>query len=380
MTEPVIDYGQRAGARERPAIWVEPDHRLQILHTRDEGLLYAAIGQTLWVDISSYQIVVNSSYPYPVLGFRADTGGSTDSHAAANWAYCESHPDDIQVAIPYVVFKPGQRAAIMGRLKNLFGAHCPANLVPEIDMESGQDFAGPGDHSGEANALAADLAAWTGDQDRVQGYANSPDWSGSWPTRPSWMKRRLAWYSSSAYPPPAGFYAVQFYGALPYPSPPGLPRSCAPFGSYVDMNATPRTITQILADYGIGDAMAITDEDAAKVANAVFAKFGNVTNDRLGDVLHQNTDGLLTLVKNIEFGVVNYDDQDHASWSARGEVTDRLRSIDTARANGTLIDVNAIATAVVAALPADGGGTAPTLAQITEAFTAVINGTHLTAT
>jgi hypothetical protein len=41
--------------------------------------------------------------------------------------------------------------------------------------------------------------------------------------------------------------------------------------------------------------------------------------------------------------------------------------------------VNAIATAVVAALPADGGGTAPTLAQITDAFKAVLNSTHLTA-
>lgn len=253
MTEPVIDYGQRAGARERPAIWVEPDPRLQILHTREEGSLYAAVGQTLGADISEFQVVVNGSYPYPVLGFRADNGNRTDSHAASNWAYCESHPDDIRVAIPYVVFKPGQRTAIMRRLKNLFGAHCPEQLVPEIDMESGADFAGPGNHSAEANALATDLAAWTGSQRRVQGYANSPDWQGSWPSRPSWMKRRLAWYSSSAYPPPAGFYSVQYYGALPYPSPPGLPRSCAPFGSYVDMNATPRTINQILADYGIGD-------------------------------------------------------------------------------------------------------------------------------
>src|SRR5882762_10147104 len=236
MTEPVIDYGQRAGA------------------------LDAATGQTFYVDISSYQVVVDSSYPYPVLGFRADTGSSTDSHAAANWAYCEAHPDRIQVAIPYVVFKPGQSDAIMKRLKNLFGSQCPPNIVPEIDMESGSGFAGPGNHSSEANGLAGQMAAWTGDQSRVQGYANSPDCSGCWPTPPSWMKKRLAYYSSN--PTPAGYYSRQYYGALPYSSPAGYPRSCPPFGAYVDMNVTPRTINQIVADYGIGDSMPTADEIA----------------------------------------------------------------------------------------------------------------------
>lgn len=255
MNEPVIDYGQRAGAREKPAIWVEPAEPLNLFaQTRAEGMLYSATGQTFNADASIWQPLVDGTYPYPVLGFRADTGGSTDSHAAGNWAYCEQNPDHIRIAIPYVVFKPGQRQAIMTRLRNLFGSQCPPNIVPEIDMESGPRFAGPGDHSAEANALAADLAAWTGSQDRVQGYANAPDWASSWPSRPAWMKRRLAWYSANAWPPPAGIYTVQYYGALPYSSPPGFPRTCAPFGSFIDMNATPRTVDQMESDYGIAVA------------------------------------------------------------------------------------------------------------------------------
>jgi len=270
MTEPIVDYSQRAGARERPSIWVEPDESLNLFaHTRDEGMLYAATGQTFFADVSVYQPLVNGSYPYPVLGFRADSGNSTDGHAAGNWAYCDSHPDHIRVVIPYVIFKPGQSGAIFKRLRNVFGAQCPPQVVPEIDMESGAGFAGPGNHSSEANSFIATLAAWAGEQKQTQGYANQPDWSGNWPTPPAWMKKRLAAYNTS--PIPAGFYSKQYYGALPYPSPAGWPRTCAPFGSYVDMNMTPRTITQIEADYGItGTETPVTPAEIEAVAAKVW--------------------------------------------------------------------------------------------------------------
>lgn len=250
MTEPGIDYSLRTGNQPRPDDWLEPASPLfAFAHTRDEGALYAATGQTFWADISEFQTVVNSEYPYPVLGFRVDTGNRTDNNAAANWSYCDTHDGHIRVVIPYVVFKPGQSSAIFARLKNLFGSQCPPQVVPEIDMESGSDFAGPGNHSSEANLFVTELAAWAGEQKQTQGYANSPDWQACWPTPPAWMKRRLANYSSTPLIP--GYYSVQYYGALPYPSPPGWPRTCAPFGSYVDMNMTPRTIDQILVDYGV---------------------------------------------------------------------------------------------------------------------------------
>jgi hypothetical protein len=288
MTEPIVDYSLRAANRPRPSIWVEPDESLNLFaHTRDEGTLYAATGQTYFADVSVYQPVVDDTYPYPVFGFRADSGNSTDGHAAANWRYSDSHPDHIRVAIPYVIFKPGQSGAIFTRLKNLFGAQCPPQIVPEIDMESGSDFAGPGNHSSEANGFIATLAAWSGDQKQTQGYANSPDWSGNWPTPPAWMKKRLAYYSSN--PTPPGYYSRQYYGALPYSSPAGYPRTCAPFGSYVDMNVTPRTITQIEADYGITaapEADMTPDEHAmlVAIANAVKLDTTHPGVPSLGDV------------------------------------------------------------------------------------------------
>lgn len=339
MTEPVIDYTQRAANRPMPLEWAEPVVPFQ--HTFQLAADLAATGETFWVDISSWQQVVNSQYPYPVLGFRADTGTSTDGNAAENWQHCDEHPDRIRVAIPYVVFKPGQRAAIMRRLKNLFGSQCPGQIVPEIDMESGSDFAGPGNHSAEANALAADLAAWAGDQDRVQGYANSPDWAACWPTRPSWMKRRLAYYSSN--PTPPGFYARQYWGALPYPVPSGYPKSCPPFGSFVDLNVTPRTINQIVADYGIGDPTVQLDaEDHAWfIANMATQK-------QVHELALQN--------------------------QSQADETDRLVRI-VINGNESFPSVYAaitavipeIATAVVQALPPGSGGSAPSADQIARA-------------
>lgn len=362
----MVDYGARAGAVAAPSDWLDlPDLAAHDRVAHADLLTAATI--TFWADISRFQGYVDSTYPYPVLGFRADTGTSIDSHAAGNWGYVANHPDHIRVAIPYVVFKPGQRAAIMARLKNLFGSQCPGNIVPEIDMESGAGFAGPGDHSAEANGLAADLAAWTGDQNRVQGYANSPDWSGNWPNRPAWMKRRLAYYSSNANPVPAGFYAVQYYGALPYGSPAGWPRSCAPFGSYVDMNATPRTINQIVSDYGIGDPVSTLDsEDLANIANAVWHQKmqGTLSAPYQADVL-------LTTIRDIIATV-----RDNSTSAMNHSIASDTRTQQILTAVGALPSAQDIAQATVALLPAT-GGTGPTLQQITDAFTAVVNNTRL---
>lgn len=278
-------YQLRAGAVERPADWADP----YAVHGLDHDALAAeaTAGRTFFADVSTYQPLIDSSYPYPVFGFRADSGSSTDSNAAGNWAYCDQHPDRVPVVLPYVIFKPGRSGAVFTRLKNLFGSQCPPQVVPEIDMESGTQFAGPGDHSAEANDLAVTLAGWSGKQAKTQGYANAPDWAGNWPNSPGWMKRRLAAYSSGA--TPDTYYARQYYGALPYASPAGYPRACPPFGGYVDMNVIPRSIDQILADYGITpeDDMPLTDTDIDKIATAVWhhQMQGQLTTAYQADVL-----------------------------------------------------------------------------------------------
>lgn len=196
---------------------------------------------TFFADVSSWQRVVDNSYPHPVLSFRVDHGGAIDSNAHANWQHIASSPS-IKVGIAYVVFKPGQGHAILERVKAFFGDKPPAKLAVMIDMESGSDFAGPGNHSAEASQLAENLAAYLGSDKRVLGYANGYDWAKNWPTRPSWLKRVVASYGSQD---PGAFQWQYYGGASNYASPSGYPRSCPPFGSNVDMNVIHHSISEI---------------------------------------------------------------------------------------------------------------------------------------
>jgi hypothetical protein len=202
---------------------------------------------TFYADVSYFQTPVTDAYPHPMIAFRVDWGGGIDDNARANWAWASAHPR-VQVVIAYVVFKPGQVNATMKRLTDFFGQSAPRKLVVMIDMESGSGFAGPGDHSPGANALANALAVWLGDKRRVIGYANGNDWAGCWPSAPSWMKRVQASYGTNS--PDA--WGWQYYGGdARWPSPAGYPRSCPPFGANVDMNVIHKPIGQIAADCGL---------------------------------------------------------------------------------------------------------------------------------
>lgn len=194
---------------------------------------------TFWRDISSWNDVAGPGYPHPILAFRADYGTGTDLHAAPNWAYARGN---LHAGIAYVVHQPGQSSAILARIKRLFGRACPATLAFMVDMESGRDFAGPGNHSTEANQLAAGLAAYAGSTKRVLGYANGGDWASCWPSRPAWLKRVIAAYGETD----PGGWAWQYYGALPYASPAGYPRGAT------DMNVCHQPLAGVLADLGIG--------------------------------------------------------------------------------------------------------------------------------
>lgn len=278
-----IDYALRAGNRAMPPDWRSP--LPEVSHSRDqweaflaghaELSLGAAVRQ-FYADISEFQRPVNSHYPYPMLAFRADSGWRLDNNARLNKAYVDAHPDHILVAPIYNVFIPGQTGAILKRLKGLFGSECPPPYCPMTDMEQGAGFAGPGNHSSEVNDFVAELAAWSS-QARQIGYANAPDWSANWPSRPSWMKRSIALYSSG--PTPAGYYARQYYGALPYAVPAGYPTACAPFGSYVDMNVVPRSTGTIRDDFGLDWlSMATKAEVQAACKAAVEAAIPDIVN------------------------------------------------------------------------------------------------------
>jgi hypothetical protein len=245
VTSPTPDvYALRAANAPRPADWVEPeaDHHLTL-----EALM--APQYELFADISEFQTVYTDAYPYQIASFRVDNGGRLDYHAADNWAWCKSRlaTGRLKMAIAYVVFQPGRNAEIVSRVRGFFGP-APKGLAIHIDMESGSEFAGPGNHSAEANQLAALLAAYTGTPglQREYAYANTYDYASNWPQISPALKKHTASYGSED----PGTYGQQYYGGMPqYPVPAGLPKTCAPFGGYVDLNIIRKPMATILTDF-----------------------------------------------------------------------------------------------------------------------------------
>lgn len=284
MSAPTIDYMARAGLNPEPLNHV---HLMETAHRDYEHFLefFSATQRLIWVDASEFQVIVNSTYPYPVFAFRLDTGYRLDNHATANHK-AGTTISHIEALIGYAVFIPGQGKAILNRIKNAFGSQPDFAIM--TDMESGAGFAGPGNHSSEANDFVAQLEAWTKDAQRELGYANDPDWRGNWPNPPSWMHKVIAHYGSDLVP---GYFAQQYYGGLNYPTPAGLPRACKPFGSWVDLNTAAMSISALQDSLGLDWLSMATKADVqAAVTEAVQAALGG-TNTTAGKA---NVNGLLS--------------------------------------------------------------------------------------
>lgn len=267
MTAPVtVDievYRNRAANTPQPASHAQAVARLAPealnVHDPEMALQLATTQANYFADWSEYQQVVTSAYAYPISMHRFFSGYRTDSNCAANWRVIDAAigAGRIRVAFTYPVFVPGQFTAMMSSLKNQFGAQCPTNrLVPVLDMESGGAFAGPGNHSPEANDWAMALAEYAGTPDyaRSHGYANAPDFRECWPQIVPLIPKHTAAYTSVN---PDSF-AWQYQGGnISLPAPAGAPRSYAPFGTYVDGNVIYQSLDQIERILGITEQKAV---------------------------------------------------------------------------------------------------------------------------
>jgi hypothetical protein len=360
------DYAnfRRAANQAPPADWAD---RVPALSRAELVWTAAAGAPQFFADTSTWQPYYDDSYPYLINSFRGDSGSSTDAKAVGNWAWSKHAiaRGALRICIIYAVYIPGNNTEILSRLKAFLGQTCPTRVCFRVDVESGQGFAGPGNHSSGANQLASMFANYAGSWDRVEAYANASDYRGGWPQCDPRLKKCLAAYNAD--PLPAGYYSKQYYGALPYPSPTGYPRTVQPFGSFVDMNAVTRNINQIEQDYGVID-MPTPEEYAA----AVWAK--GVKNDATG-VVQSAGDRLI--------GAQSQNDLDAAVKAVAAQARANGAGISTLQTTVSSLhltlspaDVTAIAAAVIAGMP--GGGAPPTLDEITQSFTNVVNQTRLT--
>jgi hypothetical protein len=252
----------------------------------------------IWADISEYQkTLYTSDYAVDrdVLAIRAAHGNETDANVAENWRRIQPDLDSgaLALLIVYVVYIPGTNDAVMARLGSVFGADPDPRLVWMVDVESGANYAGPGDHSVGANELCEKLVAWCGSPWRVIGYANGGDWENSWPTPPPWMDRAtqqiIADYRGVQ---PIGDWMGWQYTNGQWPNQYGYPSSSPPFGA-CDHNVYTGAggLAGMLAGFGIGETPVTTTWlPGAKVVDLRQTRGNGPFRNFLGVVLHVNVD------------------------------------------------------------------------------------------
>ncbi|WOR07358.1 hypothetical protein QDR78_18795 [Mycobacterium marinum] len=189
---------------------------------------------TLFADVSEWQVPVDDSYPYPVLSIRVSDGSYQDRNFARNytWMRAALNSGKLTFGIVYTYVRPQTWQSNAATVKQMIDA--AGGLHPRValmlDIESGGNP--PGDQSGGINALYSALADYTGDPARIIGYGNVSDLNGMWRTKPPGIRLIVAGYGRlPTYP---GMVAHQYTDGQGYGG--GLPEGCPPFGN-CDMNA-----------------------------------------------------------------------------------------------------------------------------------------------
>jgi len=141
------------------------------------------VAQTIFADISRYQVPVNNSYPYKFISFRSNDGTYKDSNFQTNLAWAKAAADSGRIAgfIVYFVWRSDWQSAI-NTLKSQVGTPHPKMAVM-IDVESWSGQIS-GNHSTSINATRESLIKWlAGNRKRVIGYGNYYDLTSIWPSR-----------------------------------------------------------------------------------------------------------------------------------------------------------------------------------------------------
>ncbi|WP_245568088.1 hypothetical protein [Nocardia jiangxiensis] len=229
---------------------------------------------SLYADVSSWQIPVDDTYPYQIFCFRANDGVYEDPNFAQNyrWAVNAVESGKLSCFIVYSFWRSNWQATgqtAINMIEAQGGPH--PKLVMMIDLESGGNPGG--DQSDGVNKMYWQWTDWLGTTNdigtrRVIGYANANDFYSMWRTRPDGLRMVGAGYGtnpnlpgqiahqftdgvySSAYKRILHNHADNKLAALLGGS---LPTWCPPFG-FCDMNsADGLSPSDFAAACGIGE-------------------------------------------------------------------------------------------------------------------------------
>src|SRR6185503_2299107 len=205
---------------------------------------------TIWSDVSEWQVPVDDSYPYQVLAIRSNDGTYRDKDFAANHAWSRRALDTgkLRALLIYLVYRPNW-ADELATLRDVVGTPHPKCAVM-IDVESwgGQIT---GDQSPGINNLHHGIGSWLGDMRRVIGYGNVGDLNRLWPVKPPGVRLVIAAYGSN--PDYPGKLGHQFTDGATADH-----LLVSPFG-YADVNsADGYDITAFCAALGLDGSPAVT--------------------------------------------------------------------------------------------------------------------------
>lgn len=207
---------------------------------------------TLFADVSEFQVAVNDLYPHRFFSFRANDGTYRDANFHANLAWAKHAADSgrIDGFIVYFVFEDDWRDAVQTFIDQIGKPH--PRMAVMIDVESWQGKIA-GDHSAEINACRRQLIKWLRAnagplgwgriyarlRRRVIGYGNASDLVSLWPSRGD---ARVVLANYSANPDFPGKIAHQFSSTYNTP----------PFGACDINSADGMTPAQFADALGLG--------------------------------------------------------------------------------------------------------------------------------
>jgi hypothetical protein len=194
---------------------------------------------TLWSDISEFQVPVNDDYPHSFLCIRSNDGGHLDKHFAANLDWCKRRRANGHLFgfMVYYFYRPGVDGAAV--LRSRVGTP-DSRMTVMIDVESANGQVS-GNQSRAINAQHDELPRWLGSSKRVVGYGNVSDLNALWPQKPSGTRIVVAAYGSN--PDYPGKFAHQFMDNA----------NTRPFGSSDLNSADGMSPNDLLAMFGFSE-------------------------------------------------------------------------------------------------------------------------------
>ncbi len=152
------------------------------------------MADTLYADVSEWQVSVNDTYPYPVLCIRSNDGTYRDRRWVNNYSWCLSNTDSGRLTffIVYFVWRPNWRETVETFKSQVRAPHPRMAVMLDVESWGGQIS---GDQSAGINAAYDEVGAYVGSTAKVIGYGNIGDLNSLWPTKrlvSAWSSRPMA--------------------------------------------------------------------------------------------------------------------------------------------------------------------------------------------